>query len=61
MKFATTEATCFLTLLLREWKVEVVLEDGQTKEEWKTKYLTPTLLTTLTLDEVPLRLVKRDL
>ncbi|KZT40284.1 cytochrome P450 [Sistotremastrum suecicum HHB10207 ss-3] len=61
MKFATTEATCYLTLLLREWKVEVVLEDGQTKEEWKTKYLTPTLLTTLTLDEVPLRLVKRGL
>ncbi|KZT40270.1 cytochrome P450 [Sistotremastrum suecicum HHB10207 ss-3] len=60
MKFATTEATCFLTLLLREWRIEAVFENGETQQEWQKRVLNPTLFTTLTLDKVPLRFVKRS-
>ncbi|KAG6829041.1 hypothetical protein H0H87_012774, partial [Tephrocybe sp. NHM501043] len=34
-KFATTEAVAFFTMLLRDWKVEPLLEDGETKETWR--------------------------
>ncbi|KAL0565654.1 hypothetical protein V5O48_016370, partial [Marasmius crinis-equi] len=34
-KFATTEAICFLTMLLRDFKVEPLLERGESLDEWK--------------------------
>ncbi|KAJ8503599.1 hypothetical protein ONZ45_g10716 [Pleurotus djamor] len=36
-RFAITEATTFLTLLLRDWKLEMLLGPGETKEKWRTK------------------------
>jgi len=30
-KFAKVEAVCFLTLLLRDWRVETALEPGETR------------------------------
>ena len=59
-KFAKVEAVCFLTNLLREWKVEVVLRDGETIEGWKERILTPQFGVTLTLGQVPVRLVRRN-
>ncbi|KAL5485009.1 hypothetical protein ACEPAI_7651 [Sanghuangporus weigelae] len=58
-KFAKVEAVAFLTLLLREWRVEVVLRDGETKEEWKARVLNPSLRVSMTVKEVPLKLVRR--
>ncbi|KZS91952.1 cytochrome P450 [Sistotremastrum niveocremeum HHB9708] len=60
MKFATTEATAFLTLLLRDWKVELNMLDGETKERWKTRILKPELVITLTFDQVPLKFIRRQ-
>ncbi|KZS91644.1 cytochrome P450 [Sistotremastrum niveocremeum HHB9708] len=60
IKFANTEAVCFLTNLLREWKVEPLLQAGETKEQWKERVLSkPTLLVTMTLEDIPLKLVRR--
>ena len=46
-KFASVEAVCFLTLLLRDWKVDVKLEQGQSSEDWEKKAMFPTLGTSL--------------
>lgn len=57
-KFAKVEAVAFLTLLLREWRVEVYLGD-MSKEEWKKKNMDPKIQIALAIGEVPVRLVKR--
>ncbi|KZS91953.1 cytochrome P450 [Sistotremastrum niveocremeum HHB9708] len=59
MKFATTEAVCFLTHLLRDWRVELNLKDGETPAQWKEKYMKADFGITLTLSKVPLKFVKR--
>ena len=59
-KFAKVEAVCFLTNLLREWRVEVILEKGETMEMWKERVLTPKFIFTLSFGEVPMRLVRRE-
>lgn len=46
-KFATTEAVCFLTHLLRDWKVDVKLEKGESPAQWQERMLKPTLGVTL--------------
>ncbi|EJD03282.1 cytochrome P450 [Fomitiporia mediterranea MF3/22] len=58
-KFAKVEGVAFLTLLLREWRVEPVLRDGETKEMWKERIMTPRLGMTMTVGEIPLKLVRR--
>jgi len=59
-KFAKVEAVCFLTLLLRDWRVEVKLEPGQTKEAWREKWLDPTFGITMKLGKnIPVKLVRR--
>ena len=60
-KFAKVEAVCFLTNLLREWKVEIALKEGETVEEWKERVLVPRFVVTLTLGDVPVKLVRREL
>ncbi|KAF7360370.1 hypothetical protein MVEN_00766700 [Mycena venus] len=59
-KFATVEATCFLTLILREWQVLPVFRSGETKEAWSARVMNDTrALMTLSVAEFPLRLVRR--
>ncbi|EGN98791.1 hypothetical protein SERLA73DRAFT_181431 [Serpula lacrymans var. lacrymans S7.3] len=58
-KFATTEAVCFLTLLLRDWKVEPLLRTGETTEEWRQRAMQATLTLALGIKDVPLKFVKR--
>ncbi|EJD03280.1 cytochrome P450 [Fomitiporia mediterranea MF3/22] len=58
-KFAKVEGVAFLTLLLCEWRVELALKDGETKEMWKERVMNPSLAMTLTVGEVPLKLVRR--
>ncbi|RDB25710.1 Leukotriene-B4 omega-hydroxylase 3 [Hypsizygus marmoreus] len=38
-KFAQTEATCFLALFLRDWKLDVVLKDGETRQEYEARVM----------------------
>ncbi|KAK7044658.1 cytochrome P450 [Favolaschia claudopus] len=58
-KFATVEATCFLALLLRDWKVLPVLRDGENKEEWGARMLQANIGLTLGVHNIPLRFERR--
>ncbi|KAL0568976.1 hypothetical protein V5O48_012994 [Marasmius crinis-equi] len=59
-KFATTEAVCFLTMLLRDWKVEPLLASGESVGGWKGRVLNANLGLTLSAGEVPVRFVRRE-
>jgi len=39
-KFAVTEALAFLAMLLREWKFDVCLKDGESREEYEESVMT---------------------
>ncbi|KAF7344607.1 hypothetical protein MSAN_01942900 [Mycena sanguinolenta] len=59
-KFATAEATCFLTLLLRDWQVLPGLRAGETKEAWGARVLNNTRTgLTLTVADFPVKLARR--
>ena len=59
-KFATVEATAFLTLMLRKWRVEAKLEAGETVEDWKKRVLTVRQMATLAIRDVPARFIRRS-
>ncbi|KAK0445840.1 cytochrome P450 [Armillaria borealis] len=61
-KFAQTEAVCFLAHFLRDWKVEVVLEAGETTAKtWDRIAADATLRgTAFSLGSVPIKFVARD-
>lgn len=58
-KFATLEATAFLTLMLRDWKVEPKMAAGQTIEDWKERVLNARQMATLAIYDVPARFTRR--
>ncbi len=58
-KFAKIEAVAFLTHLLREWRVEPALDDGEDVAQWKVRMFEPSFGLTLALKDVPLRFVRR--
>ena len=59
-KFATTEAVCFLAMLLRDWKVEPVLLEGETPAQWRQRVMQAKLVMALAMDDVPLKLTMRE-
>ncbi|KAF8816637.1 cytochrome P450 [Phlegmacium glaucopus] len=58
-KFATVESVCFLTLLLRDYKVEPLLRPGETKEQWQDRVIEAKVGLTLGVVNVPVRFIKR--
>lgn len=58
-KFATTEAVCFLALFLRDWRVDIVLEHGETREQWRERVLKAEMIMTLSVGDVPIKLTRR--
>ena len=58
-KFATVESVCFLTLLLRDFKVEPLLRAGETKRQWRDRALDGKVALTLGIVDVPVRFVRR--
>ncbi|KAF8815129.1 cytochrome P450 [Phlegmacium glaucopus] len=58
-KFATVESVCFLTLLLRDYKVEPLLRPGETKEQWQDRVVDARVGLTLGVVNVPVRFIKR--
>ena len=58
-KFATVEAVCFLTLLLRDFEVEPLLRATETKEQWRNRVLQAKYAFTLGVADVPVRFVRR--
>jgi len=45
---------------LRDWKVEIVLNPGETREQWRERVLTAKMIMVLTVGAVPIRLVRRQ-
>ncbi|KJA21393.1 hypothetical protein HYPSUDRAFT_42029 [Hypholoma sublateritium FD-334 SS-4] len=60
-KFATTEVVCFFTMLLRDYKVEPILDKGETKEQWRERILCANLEVTLGVRDVPVTFIRRNL
>ncbi|KAJ7719189.1 cytochrome P450 [Mycena maculata] len=58
-RFATVEATCFLALLLRDWKVQPILRNGESKEAWGARVMDAHIVLTLGVKDIPVRLVRR--
>lgn len=59
-KFATTEVVCFLTALLRDYKVEPILRAKETRAEWRARVLDARLVLTLGVKDVPVTFVRRQ-
>ena len=59
-KFATTQAVCFLTALLRDYKVEPILRAKETRAEWRARVLDARLVITLGVKDVPVTFVRRQ-
>lgn len=58
-RFATTEAVAFLTMWLRDWKVEPLLDDGETVDQWCKRVLDARLFLTLGVKDAPIQLTRR--
>lgn len=50
-KFSTVEATCFLSNILRDWKFDIKLENGESMREWQERVMKPDISVTLRLGE----------
>ncbi|KAJ7266971.1 cytochrome P450 [Mycena haematopus] len=59
-RFATVEATCFLALLLRDWKVSPLLRNGESKDAWGARMMEANISLTLGVRNVPLRFERRN-
>ncbi|KAF7316337.1 hypothetical protein MIND_00152500 [Mycena indigotica] len=58
-RFATVEATCFLALLLRDWKVTPLLKEGETEKQWGERVMHANIVVTLGARDIPLRFERR--
>ena len=36
-KFGIVESLTFLAMFVREWKVDIVLKEGETREDWRQR------------------------
>jgi len=58
-KFAITEATCFLAYFLRDWKIDIVLNTGETRPQWRKRMMKAHTAMTMGVGEIPVRLTRR--
>ncbi|KAJ7145784.1 cytochrome P450 [Mycena epipterygia] len=58
-RFALTEGVAFLSQLLRDWKVQIVLNPGETRPQWRQRVMKGVAGMTLGVGEVPVRLTRR--
>ncbi|KAK7034559.1 hypothetical protein VNI00_012406 [Paramarasmius palmivorus] len=58
-KFATTEAICFLALLLRDWRISPLLRNGEAEDDWKSRCLVPKFSLTLCVANIGVRFTRR--
>jgi len=59
-KFAVIEAVTFLTMLLRDWRVEPLLKSGESQDEWTKRVFEVKLTLTLGIGNVPVKFIKRQ-
>ncbi|KAF9051514.1 cytochrome P450 [Panaeolus papilionaceus] len=58
-KFAVVESICFISMLLRDYKVEPLLSNGESTEEWAKRVLDAKIVITLGVKDVPIKFVRR--
>ncbi|KAJ7680799.1 cytochrome P450 [Mycena polygramma] len=58
-RFALTEGIAFLSNLLLDWQLHVVLDPGETRAQWRARVMKGVSLMTLGVGRVPLRLTRR--
>ena len=58
-KFATTEAVCLLSHMLRDWHVEPMLLPNETKAEYRERVMQGVMHLTMGIRDVPLRFSRR--
>uniref|UniRef100_A0A0W0GCJ7 Cytochrome P450 n=1 Tax=Moniliophthora roreri TaxID=221103 RepID=A0A0W0GCJ7_MONRR len=58
-KFATAEAVCYLTMLLRDWDVKPLLRSGETENEWRGRCLVPNFSLTLGAANIGVKFIRR--
>ncbi|KAJ7150251.1 cytochrome P450 [Mycena filopes] len=58
-RFAQTEAIAFLSNLLLDWQLHIVLNPGETRAQWRARVMKGVTLMTLGVGRVPLRLTRR--
>ena len=46
-------------MVLRDWKIEPLLEKGETVAQWKERVLQATLMFTLAIQQLPVRFSRR--
>ena len=50
---------CFLAKLLKQWRVEILANEGETKTEWEARCMRGRALMNFGVGDVPVRLVRR--
>ncbi|KAF8526648.1 cytochrome P450, partial [Hysterangium stoloniferum] len=62
-RFAHTEAVCFLMSVLRDWKIDIILSEGETRMDYAKRAMGRIDLigTALSISPAPLKLTKRTL
>jgi hypothetical protein len=58
-KFSIVEAVSFLTLLVRDWIIEPVMNPGETGEQWRERVMQADVALTLTVKPLSVRLKRR--
>jgi hypothetical protein len=54
------EAVAFLTMLLRDWRVEPLMETGESKDEWRKRVFKIKITLTLGIETVPVKFIRRQ-
>ncbi|KIP01597.1 hypothetical protein PHLGIDRAFT_131188 [Phlebiopsis gigantea 11061_1 CR5-6] len=58
-KFSTVESVCFLSNVLRDWRFDAKLEEGETATLWLERVMKPDIGVTLKIDNTPLLVTRR--
>ena len=53
------EVVCLLTMLLKEYKVEPLLNKNETKDQWKQRVMSVKVALSLGIRDVPITFVRR--
>ncbi|KDQ14273.1 hypothetical protein BOTBODRAFT_110236 [Botryobasidium botryosum FD-172 SS1] len=59
-KFALAEMTCFVAMLLRDWRVEVDLAEGESPQQWQRRVMTDTASGLRAMGPLSVRFVTRE-
>ncbi|KAJ7121497.1 cytochrome P450 [Mycena epipterygia] len=58
-RFALTEGVAFMSNVLRDWKLHIVLNPGETRSQWRARVMKGVTVMTLGVGKVPVRLTRR--